>query len=110
VPHTSSAVLVSLEAVSRLDAFTVEQVAREFYQQEIDASPYIGIPWAELTESERDDVRHEVRTILTIAENLETPRFPGLLGLPPPLNPSLVVVAAWSSRADPAQESWPLTG
>jgi len=96
--------------VSRFDAFTVEQVAREFYEQEIDASPFVGIPWAELTESERDDVRHEVRTILTIAEKLETPRFPGLLGLPPPLNSSLAVVAAWTPEVDPSQESWSLTG
>jgi len=61
----------------------IEHVARKVYEQEMRRFSLLGVPWEQLSEEERDDLRYQVRSVLAIVEEPSTPSVPGLLGLPP---------------------------
>ncbi len=92
--------MVDSVTVPPLGPETIEQVARRFYEHEVSHAPFCCSVWDDLLEEERDDIRHQVRTVLTIVERMNRPMAPGLLGLPPPLSPF----------AAPKEDPWPLTG
>jgi hypothetical protein len=71
--------------------YAIEVVARKVYEQEVGHSSFCWALWEELSEDEREDVRHQVRIVLDVVESLTMPKIPGLLGLPPPL-PALPAV------------------
>ena len=81
-------------------------MARKLYEEHAGHSSFRCISWEELDEEEREDVRHQVRSVLDILEC----EVPGVLALlPPPVLP-----ASAGPKDDPGtdlvQESWPITG
>jgi hypothetical protein len=85
---------------------TIEQVARRLHEQEGSRSSFRCISWEELSEDERDDVRHLVRSVLDVLEN----QMPGLVAqLPPPIWP-LATEPTYDAATDPEQGPWSLTG
>jgi hypothetical protein len=85
---------------------TIEQVARKLYEEQAGHSSFRWISWEELDEEEREDLRHQVRSVLDILEC----QMPGVLALlPPPVSP-----ANAGPKGDPGnnlvQEPWPITG
>jgi len=56
-------------------------VAIKLYERQVADSLFVGIPWQELNEDEREDVRSQVRSVFDIVEIL----VPGLLGYVEPL-------------------------
>jgi len=69
-----------MPAPSHLD--TVEQLARALYDEEGAFGPFPCVPWDELREDERADLRHQVRSVLAVVAR----RMPGVLALLPPLD------------------------
>ena len=55
---------------------TVEYVAMRLYEQQICDNSFLRIPWTELDDDEREDVRYQVRSVFDVVEILS----PGLLG------------------------------
>jgi hypothetical protein len=87
----------------------VEQIARKLWEQESGRSTFLCIPWAELSEDERDDLRNQVYSVLCITENRETPTPAGMLGLPPPLASTRVAAPPESNSSDTLGlgQTWP---
>jgi len=104
--HTHIVAVGSLFAMSGLDVFTIELVARKVHERESGFASLRWIDWEQLTEEERDDVRYQVRSVLDALEEQMRPHVPGLLGFPPPLDAELLADA----ETGPDRETWRLTG
>jgi hypothetical protein len=88
----------------------IEHVARKLYEQEVRRSSLLCVPWEELAEEERDDVRHQVRSVLAIVEDQEALTWPGLLGLPPSLASPPTAEADHEHGDESGPELWLRTG
>jgi len=88
---------------------SVEQIAKKLWEHEVGRSTFLCIPWAELSEDERDDLRNQVSSVLGIIEKRQTPTGAGMLELPPPLASTRVVVPPESNGCDTVDlgQTWP---
>jgi hypothetical protein len=75
-----------IEGASTLDI--LEQMAKKLHEHDIGRSSFHCVSWEELSEDERDDVRHQVRSVLDIVSESQVPGLVVLL--PPPVLPPAV--------------------
>jgi hypothetical protein len=85
---------------------TVEYVAMRLYEQQICDNSFLRIPWTELDDDEREDVRYQVRSVFDVVESLS----PGLLGELGRVVSGAVIRDDCRPEAESEQEAWPLTG